>query len=68
MAGIMKDIPVFHLGNCSLRCSTIYIPVEAFGAVQETHVKIRSRRIFEPVSGFNTTPDQPIKKAGRKNG
>ena len=42
----MKYIPVFHPD----------------GAVQETHVKIRSRRIFEPVSGLNPTPDPQTKK------
>ena len=50
MAGIIRLIPETH----------------PFGAVQITHVKIRSRRIFEPVSVLNPTPDQPIKKANRK--
>lgn len=46
MAGIMKYLPVFH----------------PFGAVQKAHVKIRSRRIFEPVSGLNSTLAPPNKK------
>ena len=51
-AGMMQYIPVFHPD----------------GVVQKARVKNCTRQFFEPVSGLNSTPDQPIKKATRKMG